>query len=618
MYVLGTAGHVDHGKSLLVKALTGIDPDRLIEEKERGLTIELGFAWLTLPSGRETSIIDVPGHEKFVKNMLAGVGGIDVALLIIAADEGVMPQTREHLAILDLINVSRGIVVITKKDLVDQEMMELVTMDAEELLKGTILDGAPIVATSAITGEGLKELVSTIDHLLENTPQRRDIGKPRISVDRIFTMKGFGTVITGTLIDGQFSIGQQVEILPGGQRATIRGLQTHKKKLDTALPGTRVAVNLSSVTVEDIQKGSVITTPGWLTPSKFLDVKLRASHGLPQPIKHNKTITFHTGASEITGKVRLLDSEGINPGESGWAQIVLNQPAAAVTGDPFIIRSSTGTIGGGTVVDINAKRHHRFQNEIIESLQAREKGSPEDILLSTLETSEPAEFGALMASCSLSAENATDIVKRLITENRMILLGPEGSRALLFSIGGWNRLVTEVQQALQNYHDQFPLRTGIPKEELRSRLKIPQLHFTDALKKLKNENILLEEGAVVRAPSHKVTFSPGQQTEVDSFLKALHENPFSPSPGTLSQPELLNALIDKGQVVKLSENVIFAASAYDEMVKRIIEHMKSEGKITVAQVRDMFGTSRKYALALMEHLDEQKVTRRVGDERVLR
>jgi selenocysteine-specific elongation factor len=618
MYVLGTAGHVDHGKSALVRALTGIDPDRLIEEKRRGLTIELGFAWLTLPSGKEVSIIDVPGHERFIKNMLAGVGGIDIALLIIAADEGVMPQTREHLAILDLLNISHGLVVITKKDLVDEEMLELVTMDAEDVLKGTALDGATMIATSAVTGEGMDDLISAIDSLLETAPQPRDIGKPRLSVDRVFTMKGFGTVVTGTLLDGRLSAGQQVEILPGGQRVNIRGLQSHKKKLETALPGSRVAINLTGIAVEELQRGIVLTTPGWLVPTRFIDVKLRAVSDLAQSISHNKSITFHTGASEVPGKLRLLDKEKLNPGESGWAQIILSQPVAAARGDLFIIRSSTGTLGGGIIVDTRARRHRRFQPSVIENLQAREKGSPEDIIMATLEASEPSEFKSLLSSCSLSQEDATKALEALVSENQVVRIGSEGPKALLFSFAGWNRLMTESQKTAGNYHSQFPLRSGMPKEELRSRLKISPQHFDGVFRKFIEEEGLIETGKLVRLPSHEVRFSDKQQAEVDALLKSLKENPFSPSHGTLSQPELLNALIDKRLVMKLSDNVIFAASAYDEMVKRIIEHLRSNGNITVAQVRDMFSTSRKYALALMEHLDEQKVTRRVGDERVLR
>ena len=618
MYVLGTAGHVDHGKSVLVQAITGINPDRLAEEKERGMTIDLGFAWLKLPSGREVSIVDVPGHERFVKNMLAGVGGIDLALLVIAADEGVMPQTREHLAILDLLNVDRGIVVITKKDLADPEMLELVTMDAEEVITGTALEGAPLVITSAMTKEGLPDLLSAIDTLLDATTPRRDIGKPRLSIDRVFTMKGFGTVVTGTLLNGKFSVGQEVEILPTGQRTHIRGLQTHKKKTETALPGSRVAINLTGIATEELQRGFVITTPGWLVPTRFVDVRLRAIPNLTQSINHNKSITFHTGASEVAGKIRLLDKETLNRGESSWAQILLARPVAVTRGDLFIIRSSQGTLGGGTIVDTQAKRHRRFQPSVIESLEVREKGSPEDILLATLEANEPAEFGVMLSLCSLSQEEAKKALNTLVSDNRVVMLGSEGLRAFLFSASGWNRLAEESRKATQNYHDQFPLRVGMPKEELRSRLMIPSQHFNSALQRLVDDSVLIEEGALARLSSHEVKLSAKQQAEVDAFLKSLSQNPFSPPSESLPEPELLNMLIDQRRVVKVSNNVFFASSAYDEMVNRIIEHLKSKGKITVAEVRDMFQTSRKYALALMEHLDEQKVTRRVGDERVLR
>jgi len=618
MYVLGTAGHVDHGKSALVFALTGIDPDRLPEEKEREMTIDLGFAWLKLPSGREVSIVDVPGHERFVKNMLAGVGGIDLALLIIAADEGVMPQTREHLAILDLLHVDKGIVVITKKDLVDEELLELVTLDAGEVIKGTALENAPIVITSAITKEGLSDLASAIDSLLDATAPRRDIGKPRLSVDRVFTMKGFGTVITGTLIDGKLSVGQEIEILPPGRRTHIRGLQTHKHKMETALPGSRVAINLTGIATDEMKRGFAITTPGWLRPTQFVDVRLRAVANLARPIGHNANITFHTGASEVAGKVRLLDRERLGSGESGWAQISLAQPVAVARGDLFIIRSSRGTIGGGEIVDPYAKRHRRFQPDAIAALEAREKGSPEDILLATLQANEPAEFGAILPLCGLSPEEAKKALKTLASEGQVVMLGAEGPRALLFSSPGWDRLVKQAKEMGQGYHRQFPLRRGMPKEELRSRLKIPSPHFPNILQKLVEEGILVEEGALTRLSSHEIKLSARQQAEADAFLKLLSRNPYSPPGESLPEPELLNMLIEERRVVKISDNVIFSASAYDEMVGRVIEHLKSQGKITVAEVRDMFQTSRKYALALMEHLDERKITRRLGDERVLR
>jgi len=309
MFVLGTAGHIDHGKSVLVQALTGIDPDRLREEKERGMTIDLGFAWLKLPSGREVGIVDVPGHERFIKNMLAGVGGIDLALLIVAANEGVMPQTKEHLAILDLLGVKRGTVVITKKDLVDEEWLSLVTMEVEELIKPTTLSEAPIVTISALTGEGLPSLISAIDELLSSTEPRRDIGRPRLSIDRVFTISGSGTVVTGTLIDGSLSRGQEVEILPPSLKTRLRGLQTHKARIDTASPGSRVATNLTGVATLQLKRGDVLTNPGWLVPTTMLDAKLRLLPYLRRPLRHNATVSFHTGTAEAMAKVRMLDKE---------------------------------------------------------------------------------------------------------------------------------------------------------------------------------------------------------------------------------------------------------------------------------------------------------------------
>jgi selenocysteine-specific elongation factor len=618
MYVVGTAGHVDHGKSTLVKALTGIDPDRLAEEKERGMTIDLGFAWLKLPSGREVSIVDVPGHERFIKNMLAGVGGIDLALLVIAADEGVMPQTREHLAILDLLNVNRGLVVITKKDLVDEEMLELVTMDVEEAFADTVLEAAPSIVVSAVTREGLPDLLTAVDKLLDSTLPRRDIGKPRLPIDRVFSMKGFGTVVTGTLIDGKLAIGQEVEILPSGQRTHVRGLQTHKRKADAAFAGSRVAVNLTGIATEDLQRGFVLATPGWLQPTRSVDVRLRAVADLAQPINHNKMVTFYTGTSETVGKVRLLDKEKLNGGESGWAQLLLTNPVAVSAGDLFIIRSPAGTLGGGTIIDAHPKQHRRFQRSVIEGLQNRAKGSPEDILFASVKASEGAEFGTLLSQSNLSQEEAKKALKVMVSGDRVVMLGLEGPRALLFSADGWSRLASESQKAAQTYHAQFPLRVGIPKEELRSRLKIPPQHFNSILDRLIGDKVLLEEGALVRLSSHKVKVTLKQQAELDAFLKLLIKDPFAPAIESSPDAELLNMLLDQRRVVKVSDNVFFAASAYDEMLRRIIEHLKSTGKITVAEVRDMFKTSRKYALALMEHLDEQKITRRVGDERVLR
>jgi selenocysteine-specific elongation factor len=618
MFVLGTAGHVDHGKSRLVQALTGIDPDRLAEEKERGMTIDLGFAWLKLPSGREVSIVDVPGHERFIKNMLAGVGGIDLALLIIAADEGIMPQTREHLAILDLLRLERGIVVVTKKDLVDQELLELVTMEIKETLLGTTLAEAPLVAVSAVTGDGLPELVRMIDTLLDSTPPKRDIGRPRLPIDRVFTIVGFGTVVTGTLVDGKLSVGQEVEIIPPRLRARIRGLQTHKKKLETVPPGSRVAANLSGLSTDELVRGNVLATPDWLRPTMTVDVKIRLLPTLAHPLRHNAEVSFHSNALEVIAKARLLEKDELKPGETSWAQLAFAEPAAVVKGDLFIIRSPTQTLGGGDIIDAYPKRHRRFQAVTIQGLAAREKGSAEEVLLATLEAKEPIEMAELTNRASLSPKEAQQAIESLVSQKRLVTLGDKGQHTLLFSAAGWQRLANSVSQALTTYHRQFPLRSGMPKEELRSKLKVSAGSFPPMLQLLVKDGVLVEDVKAVRLSSHRIELSAKQKAMVDAYLKGLAQNPYSPPSDLAIDVELLDVLVDQRQVVKVSDNVVFAASAYKEMLDRIMSHLKSQGKITVAEVRDMFQTSRKYALAVMEHLDEQKVTRRVGDERVLR
>ncbi|HEU65471.1 MAG TPA: selenocysteine-specific translation elongation factor [Chloroflexi bacterium] len=617
MYVLGTAGHIDHGKSVLVRALTGIDPDRLPEEKKRGMTIDLGFAWFKLPSGKEVSIVDVPGHERFVKNMLAGVGGIDLALLIIAADEGVMPQTREHLAIIDLLNIKKGIVVITKKDLVDEEGLEMAVMEAGEVIQGTTIAEAPIVTVSAVTGDGLPDLITAIDHILDFTLQRKDIGRPRLPIDRIFTIKGFGTVVTGTLIGGILQTGQQVEVLPPGLETHVRGIEIHKCRTDLALPGNRVAVNLANVQIEELARGMVIAAPGWLKPTRLLDVKLRAVPDLANPITHNMSITFYTGASEVAGKIRLLDKEKLGACESGWAQIGLTCTVAVARGDLFVIRSPQGTLGGGEIVDTHPRRHRRFQPAVIESLEARE-GITEDAVLAMLEVRGISELRELALQCNLPETEARKVVENLAETGRVVLVSGGEDRQVFISCSHWRHLVEEATKLVQDYHSTFSLRQGMPREEFRSRLKMQPQHFDGIMRKLAEDGYLVGEGVMVRLPAHSVRLSPAQQTRVDAFLKMLAESPYCPPTDLPLEPELLNLLLEQKKVVKIGKGIIFIASTYEEMVKRIVEHAKSKGKITVAEVRDLFQTSRKYAVTLMEHLDAQKITRRVGDERVLR
>jgi len=617
MHVIGTAGHVDHGKSTLVHALTGIDPDRLREEKERGMTIDLGFAWLALPSGEEVSIVDVPGHERFVKNMLAGVGGIDLALLLVAADEGVMPQTREHLAILDLLGVQRGIVVLTKKDLVDQEWLDLVVADVEETLKGTTLDGVPLMAVSSVTGEGLQELLQALDALLRETPAKRDTGRPRLPVDRVFTIAGFGTVVTGTLIDGVLKTGQEVEVVPQALRSRIRGLQSHKHKVDTAPPGTRVAVNLAGVATEDLSRGDVVTTAGWLRPTSTMDVQLRLLSDAPNILKHNGAGTFHLLAAEVPAKVRLLDQAELEPGQTGWAQVRLQRPIAACKGDSFILRSSSGTIGGGRVVDPYPKRHKRFHGPTLSALESLEQGSPDAVLLRTLEKTELMDVTALVRASGLGAAEAGAALDGLIARGEIIVLGDRGPEpnALLVSSGAWRRIEDTALKALSDYHRQHPLRSGMSKEELRTRLRLQSRASGEAIDLLLSRQTIVEHGPTVRLPEHRVVMNAQQQAESAAILTSLERDPYSP-PTLESDPEIVNVLVDQGKVVRVGEGIVFSARAYATMVDRIRAHLADRGKVTVAEVRDMFGTSRKYALALMEYLDQQHVTRRIGDERV--
>jgi len=616
VFVLGTAGHVDHGKSVLVHALTGIDPDRLREEKERGMTIDLGFAWLKLPSGQEVGIVDVPGHEHFIKNMLAGVGGIDLALLIVAANEGVMPQTKEHLDILDLLRVGKGIVAITKKDLVDEELLSLVTMEIEELIGSTTLSEAPIVAVSAVTGEGLPELVSAIDQLLGSIQPRVDSGRPRLLIDRVFTIAGSGTVVTGTLIDGSLRVGQEVEIVPSGLKSRLRGLQTHKTRFDTATPGSRVAANLTGVATSQLKRGDVLTKPGWLAPTKMLTAKLRLLPTVKRPLRYNATVSFHTGASEVVAKVRLLEKEELNPGESTWAQLALTGPVAVVKGDRFIIRSPQDTLGGGEVIEPHTKRYRRYRPTITQSLETKEKGTAQEILAATLEANQPQEIGKLLLDCGLPAKEAKLAIEALI-QDKMVMAVGAGEHRLLFTALGWEHLLETVTAIVQDNHRRFPARPGMPQGELASKLKLPPASFTTILHRLFDEGVIIEEGATVRLPSHQIQLTKDQQAKIDAFLDSLDQNPYAPPADLMPDTELLNLLVKQRRVVKVSDSVVFATSAYDEMVKRIIDHIKAHGKVTLGETRDLLNTSRKYAQALLEYLDQEKITRRTGDERVL-
>ena len=632
---------MDHGKSTLVHALTGIDPDRLKEEKEREMTIDLGFAWLTLPSGERVGVVDVPGHKDFIKNMLAGVGGIDAALFVVAADEGVMPQTREHLSILDLLQVPGGVVALTKTDMAeDEDWLDLVEADLLEVLEGTVLDGAPVVRCSARTGEGLEDLLAELDDYLSASAPRRDVGRPRLPVDRVFTVPGFGTVVTGTLSDGTLSVGQEVEILPSGLGARIRGLQTHKEKIEQAVPGSRVAINLTGVGKDEVFRGDVVTAPGWLKPTLLVDCHLRHLPDAPLPLKHNTRVDFFSGAAETYAQVRLLGTRALAPGEEGWVQLRLDKPVALTKGDRFILRqpSPSVTIGGGRVVNpFPGRRHRRFRPEVIERLETLAHGTPDEILLQDLERRQPCEARDLYRHTSLSQQQARESLSLLVEDGQVYVLDSslDASTAssyrdasFLITRSGWGALRERLQTLLGNHHRQFPLRAGMPREEVKSRLApyVSQLTsrlFNEIVERAVGEGWLEDiAGATIRLASHEITFSPKQQQAVDYLLYTFRQDPYTtPSVAQCEEqvgPELLSALIEQGHLIKLSEDVIFLTGTYEEMRDRVVAHLQEKGTITVAEMRDMFSTSRKYALAFLGHLDEKRITRRVGDERVLR
>ena len=621
MYVIGTAGHVDHGKSTLVKAMTDIDPDRFPEEKAREMTIDLGFAWMTLPSGRDVSIVDVPGHERFIKNMLAGVGAIDLALLIVAADESVMPQTREHLAILDILQITRGLVVITKTDLVDEELIELVKAEVEDTLRGTSFEGCPMIGVSAYTGEGINDLKSNIDIILDETDVRKDLGRPRLPIDRCFTISGFGTVVTGTLIDGTLTVGQEIELAGSGQRARVRGLQSHKTKVDATDPGVRLAVNLSGLSKNEVERGEILTIPGWLKPTRRLDARLRMVKNAPHPLKHNQGVTFHLFTSEASARIRLLDANGLVAGQEGWVQILLEEPLPVVKGDFFVIRSSEDTLGGGQIVDPNPRRRYRrFDDDVVERMMTLDQGSGEDIIISVAEQCGPCDLTALSQRSNLSREEVSYRVAELTEDGHLISLGDfsNDGDAVVYSAQGWAVIRSKITSALQLYHTQYPLRQGVPTQEIRSRLDLSQPVYQRALVKLVEEGVVVDERQSLRLPDHEISLTPKMDQEASEYLDSLRKNPYSPPSDQKINPELLGVLVDQDKVVRVGDGVIFDAVVYREMTGRIVQHLKDHGNITVAEARTMFNTSRKYILPLLEHMDQQQITRRTGDERILR
>ena len=613
MYVVGTAGHVDHGKSALVRALTNIDPDRLREEKERGLTIDLGFAWLALPSGRDISIIDVPGHERFIKNMLAGAGGVDLALLVVAADEGPMPQTREHLAILDLLDVPAGLVAITKCDLAEEEYVDLVEEEVAEALIGSRLEGAPIVRTSATTGHGLDDLVAILDVALDATPAKRDLGRPRLPIDRAFTIRGFGAVVTGTLLDGSLEVGQEIEVQPGGLRGRIRGLQRHGEKVERLAPGTRAAVNVSGIRTEQLSRGMVLAARDVLKPAYALDVRLKATDLLSHPLAHDAGVTFFSATAESEARVRFLDRDELAPGETAWAQLVLESSVAVLPHDSCIVRTPNETVAGGPIAAVNPRRHRRNHLPTLEALDRQLEAPPAERLADLL-AGGPQPRSALAAALGLQPDEAAAAAAELVAAGRALEHGP-----LLAGRPWLAASSARLLEAVRAYLADHPLRPSAPRELLRSRLALePQLFDFVAGASVAAGNLIQRPGGGFHPPGYAVTLTSAQQEQAATFVASLKAGAASPPTESLPPPDLLAYLAGEGLVEDTGSGVVFEADVFAGLVARIREHIEANGSVSLAEVRDLFDTSRKYAQAILEHLDATHVTRRTGDVRVLR
>jgi selenocysteine-specific elongation factor len=624
-FVIGTAGHVDHGKSTLVKALTGIDPDRLAEEKARAMTIDLGFAWLTLPGGQSVSVVDVPGHERFIKNMLAGVGGIDAALLVVAADEGPMPQTVEHLAILDLLGVDRGVIVLTKVDAVEGDWLDLVREEVRELVSTTALAGAPIVTVSALNGDGLPTLLEALEAVLASSPGTLSGSAPRLPVDRVFSVSGFGTVVTGTLSGGEINTGDELRLYPGDRRVRVRGLQSHQEKVSRALPGRRTAVNLSGITKEDVRRGDVLARPGIMAPSQRLDVRLRLLPDAPVALKQNDEVDFFTGAAELPARITLLDRERLEPSESAWVQLRFRAPIAVLRNDRFIVRrpSPSETLGGGEIVDPNPPRHRRFRPETIAALETLAAGAPDEILLQALEQ-RPIEIKELMAGeAGLSPKQVEEALAQLLAEGDAVILGGSerapGATDFAAASSLLGSLTRQTSEVIRSYHTSQPLRPGLAREEARRRLGITQPRlFDDLIATMAGAGELVDDGATLRLPEFRMTLDPARRAAADQYLAAIRAQPFTP-PGPHEHgldPETLAALEYLGEVTKIADGVYFAPEAWDALVQGALAFIDSHASMTLSQFRDHFGTSRKYAQAALEYLDQLKYTRRVGDDRI--
>jgi selenocysteine-specific elongation factor len=629
--IVGTAGHIDHGKTTLVRALTGIDTDRLKEEKERGITIELGFAHLDLPGLPPVGIVDVPGHEKFVHHMVAGVAGIDLVLLVIAADEGIMPQTREHLDICRLLGVSAGLVVLTKADLVEPEWLEMVGQEVASFLAGSFLEGAPIVPVSSTTGSGIPELRAAIAELLAKVPDRPAVGIPRLPVDRVFTMKGFGTVVTGTLIAGRLAVGDTVEALPARFESRIRGLQVYGRPVESARAGQRVAVNLQGVEKSAIERGSVLSHPGLLDPSFLMDARLTTLASLGKPLANRTRVRLHIGTSEILARVILLGRTELAPGEEALVQLRLEAPGVALPRDRFVIRgySPVVTLGGGELVDTRPAKHRQFSPAALEHA-------------SIMGAADPARSVPLLVREAGLAGAARDVLARRLNidagtmQNQLAALVKQG---VLLEVAGAPPLWLHRDEAeqfeqralglLRDFHAAEPLRPGLPKEELKSRFPAaaPRV-FAALIELLAKKGRLAVEQDLVRLATHRVQLRVDQEqvrSRVEEiFLRAGLQTPALEAVAqelrldAKALREAIGLLLASKKLVKITEEILMHEENLAPLRAKVVDFLAGGAKMGMPEFKEISGVSRKYSVPLLEYFDRTGLTIRVGDQRVLR
>ena len=630
--ILGTAGHIDHGKTSLIKAVTGTNTDRLKEEQLRGITIELGFASLDLPSGRHLGIVDVPGHEKFVKNMVAGATGIDMVVMVIAADEGVMPQTREHMEICSLLGVEHGLVALTKIDMIDEEWLELVEEDIHEFVAGTFLEDKSIVPVSSANGEGIDTFVAALDDLSGQIPERSSSNLFRLPVDRVFTMKGFGTVITGSLMSGKVKVGDNVMIYPSGTPSKVRGIQVHGESVEAAHSGMRTAINFQGLEKASIERGQVLSTANALLPSYMVDVSLHYLESNKKKIKNRSRVRLHTGTSEIMGNLILLEQEGLRPGEDTVAQIRLDVPVAVVRDDRFVLRSYSPvrTIGGGQVLNPVLEKHKRFRPEVVEGLKRLISDDLEDVIAYHVMAAgvRGVSFSALMIMTNLSEKPLDKYLQAMLSRKDVIQIDKD--QRLFVHKAGFEGLQKDMAMHLQAYHDKNPLKTGMSKEELKSKLPVTvgTRAFTMALNQMTADKIIAQEGDSVKLTSHKVSLGE-DQTDMKKKISGIYlENGLQPPyfkevVNTLNYDfphakDVLMILVAEGVLIKAKEDLYFHTEPMNGLKEKLIAYLQTHGEITTPQFKEMTQASRKYVIPLLEYFDANHVTLRVGDSRQLR